>query len=201
MRQPSTARVPEPVTLQSQAADNLRFIREAMESSASFTSVPGWGGILMGISALAASATTEWLAPDRWLEIWLGVATLAFAIGGVTMARKARAQGVRLSRGVGRRFLLSLTPPLVAAALLTLALTRAGLTELVPATWLLLYGTGVVTGGAFSVRLVPAMGACFMALGVLALFAPPEWSNPILAAGFGGCHIVFGGIIARRYGG
>ena len=201
MRQPSTARVPEPVTLQSQAADNLRFIREAMESSASFTSVPGWGGILMGMSALAASATAQWLAPDRWLAIWLGVAMLAFAIGGVTMARKARAQGVRLSRGVGRRFLLSLTPPLVAAALLTLALTRAGLTELVPATWLLLYGTGVVTGGAFSVRLVPAMGACFMALGVLALFAPPEWSNPILAAGFGGCHIVFGGIIARRYGG
>ena len=201
MRQSSTARVGEPVTLQSQAADNLRFIREAMESSGSFTSVPGWGGILMGFCALVAAATAQWLAPGRWLEIWLAVAMLAFAIGGVAMARKARAQGVRLSRGVGRRFLLSLTPPLVAAALLTLALTLAGQTELIPATWLLLYGAGVVTGGAFSVRLVPAMGACFMVLGVLALFAPSEWSNPILATGFGGLHIVFGGVIARRYGG
>lgn len=201
MRQPSTARAEEPVTLQSQAADNLRYIREAMESSGSFTSVPGWGGILMGVSALAAAATAQWLAPDRWLQVWLGTAMLAFAIGGTAMVRKARAQGVKLSRGVGRRFLLSLTPPLVAAALLTVALTRAGLTELVPATWLLLYGAGVVTGGAFSVRLVPMMGACFMVLGVLALLAPPGWSNPILAAGFGGCHIVFGGIIARRYGG
>jgi len=201
MRQPSIVRAPEPVTLQSRAEDNLRFIRRAMESSGSFTSVPGWGGILMGLSALAAAAATEWLAPAHWLEIWLGDALLAFAIGGGAMVRKARAQGVRLSRGVGRRFLLSLTPPLAAAALLTVALTRAGLADLVPATWLLLYGAGVITGGAFSARLVPVMGACFMALGVVALFVPAAWSNPILAAGFGGLHLVFGGIIARRYGG
>jgi hypothetical protein len=201
MRQTSTVRTGEPVNLQSQAADNLRFIRQAMESSGSFTSVPGWGGILMGLSALAAAAAAEWLVPALWLEIWIGDALLAFAIGGGAMARKARAQGVRLSRGVGRRFLLSLTPPLVVAALLTVALTRAGMAELVPATWLLLYGAGVVTGGAFSVRLVPVMGACFMVLGVAALLAPTGWSNPLLAAGFGGCHLVFGGIIARRYGG
>ena len=200
MRQPSTVHAPEPVTLQSHAEDNLRFIRRAMESSGSFTSVPGWGGILMGLSALAAAAAAEWL-PARWLEIWLGDALLAFAIGGGAMARKARAQGVRLSRGVGRRFLLSLTPPLAVAALLTVALTRVGAADLVPATWLLLYGAGVITGGAFSVRLVPAMGACFMVLGVAALFAPPGWSNPLLAVGFGGLHLVFGGIIARRYGG
>lgn len=201
MRLPSLASAPRPVTLESHAADNLRFIREAMESSGSFTSVPGWGGILMGLSALAAAAIAEWVAPARWLEIWVADALLAFAIGGGAMARKARAQGVRLSRGVGRRFLLSLTPPLAAAALLTVALTRAGLAELVPATWLLLYGAGVITGGAFSVRLVPVMGACFMVLGVAALLAPAAWSNPILAAGFGGCHLLFGGIIARRYGG
>jgi hypothetical protein len=200
MQQPSSAPAPEPVTLQSRAEDNLRFIRRAMESSGSFTSVPGWGGILMGLSALAAAAVTEWL-PPRWLEIWLGDALLAFAIGGAAMARKAQLQGVRLSRGVGRRFLLSLTPPLAAAALLTVALVRADLAELVPATWLLLYGAGVITGGAFSVRLVPMMGGCFMALGMVALFAPTAWSNLLLAAGFGGCHLIFGGIIARRYGG
>lgn len=200
MRHQSTARVSEPVTLQSRAEDNLRFIRNAMESSGSFTSVPGWGGILMGLSALAAAAAAE-LLPGRWLEIWVADALLAFAIGGGAMARKARAEGVRLSRGVGRRFLLSLTPPLVVAVLLTVALTRVGAAELVPATWLLLYGVGVITGGAFSVRLVPMMGACFMVLGVVALLAPPAWSNPLLAAGFGGLHLAFGAIIARRYGG
>jgi hypothetical protein len=106
-----------------------------------------------------------------------------------------------LSRGVGRRFLFSLSPPLVAAVVLTVVLQRLGASEAIPGTWLLLYGAGVVTGGTFSVRPVPVMGVSFMILGVVALLAPPSWSNALLAAGFGGLHIVFGAIIARRYGG
>jgi hypothetical protein len=85
--------------------------------------------------------------------------------------------------------------------LLTVALHQAGLFPLMPGTWLLLYGTAVVTAGAFSVRVVPLMGLCFMLLGAGALFAPTAWWPGFMAAGFGGLHIVFGSIIARRYGG
>ncbi len=197
----ASAKSTPPVALHSHAADNLRFIRRAMESSGSFTSVPGRGGMAMGASALGAAALAQWVVPDRWLAVWLLDALIAFVIGGWAMRRKARAEGVRLSRGVGRRFLLSLAPPLVAAAALTVALAALGAARLIPATWLLLYGAAVVTGGAFSVRLVPLMGACFMALGGVALVVPTTWSNPLLAAGFGGLHLVFGAIIARRYGG
>jgi hypothetical protein len=94
-----------------------------------------------------------------------------------------------------------LFPPIIAGGLLTIVLVRAGLTSAIPGVWLLLYGTGVITGGMFSVGAVPAMGLCFMGLGALALFSPPGFANWLMAAGFGGLHLVFGAIIVRKYGG
>lgn len=192
----------ETVALHSEAMDNLRFIRLAMESSGSFTSVPGWGGVLVGLTALLAGTLASLpLFAERWLTVWAADALLAFAIGVWFMARKARGQGVRLSKGVGRRFVFSVTPPLFAALILTLVLAGTPAARLIPGVWLLLYGSGVVSGGTFSVRPVPIMGFCFVALGCVALFAPESWTNGLLMLGFGGLHIVFGAIIARRFGG
>jgi hypothetical protein len=86
-------------------------------------------------------------------------------------------------------------------ALLTVVLYRAGLAAAIPGTWLLLYGTGVVTGGAYSVRVVPIMGMCFMLLGGVALFCPMPVANLLLGIGFGCLHVAFGFVIARKFGG
>jgi hypothetical protein len=196
---------PEPTgapALHARAMDNLSFIRSTMERATAFTAVPGWGGVAMGVTALGATLLA-YRSPsvNQWLVVWLSASALALAIGGWAMVLKARRAGTTVFSYSGRRFVLSYVPPLLVGALLTLVLVRAGLYTALPGTWLLLYGTGVVTGGAFSVRVVPIMGLCFMALGTIALLAPAGWSEWLLAAGFGGLHIIFGLIIARRYGG
>jgi len=197
-----SARISAPTALSDRAIDNLRFIRETMESAASFTAVPGWGGVAMGVSALiAATVASRVPSVEAWLAVWIFDALLAFSIGGAAMAIKARRAGVRVSRGAGRRFLLGLSPPLAAAVVLTAVLVRSGAEKTLPGMWLLLYGTGVLTGGTFSIRAVPVMGAAFVTTGIIAFVAPFGWANALMAAGFGGLHIVFGTIIARRYGG
>lgn len=192
----------EPIPINAHAYDNLRYIRETMERAGSFTAVPGWGGMWMGLTALVAGVVAAAQpTPERMLAIWVGGAPLGLAIGIWAIARKAQAARMPLLSGPGRKFGLSLSPPILAGALVTLALYRAGLTAVIPGVWLLLYGAGVVTGGAFSVKVVPVMGLCFMLLGAAALFSPAGWGNVFLMAGFGGLQIAFGLIIARRYGG
>jgi hypothetical protein len=195
-----------PVALHDRAMDNLRYIREAMERSGSFTHVSGMGGVGMGLAALAAAAlATTARTPVEWVTVWLVAAGVALAISVLFMARKSRADGASLLSGPGRKFAWSVTPALAAGAVLTLALVRAGDISMLPGMWLLLYGTGVVTGGSHSVRPIPVMGATLMAFGVAALLAPSGWDtgwgNLWMAVGFGGVHLVFGAIIWRKYGG
>jgi len=191
-----------PVALDDRARDNLRFIRETMERAGAFTALPGWGVIAMGITAIGAAVIASQQASSlAWLVTWIVEAGIAIAIAGWTMVSKSRESGSSLFSGPGRRFVYSFAPPLFAGALLTLLLVRAGITDAIAGMWLLLYGTGVVTGGAFSIRIVPLMGLCFMVTGAVAFFCPPNWGNAFLAAGFGGLHILFGAVIARKYGG
>ena len=192
----------QPVAMHEHAMDNLRYIRETMERAGAFTAVPGWGGVWMGISALAAA----WIASrepsfDEVLATWIVEAGVAFAIGAAAMWRKAKSGNHSLVSAPARKFALSFAPPLLAGGVLTLVLYRTGSGAALPGVWLLLYGTGVVTGGAFSVKVVPVMGICFMLWGAVTLFVPGAWSNLFLALGFGCMHIIFGFLIARRYGG
>ena len=191
-----------PLALHDRAIENLRFIRETMERAGSFTAVPGWGQVGIGATALLAA----WIAAQqptiaRWVAVWMVEAVLSLALGVWAGSRKSRAAGMPLFSGPGRRFALSLTPPLAAGALLTTVLFGSGSVAVLPGMWLLLFGTAIVTGGAFSVRIVPVMGLCFMLFGALALFSPSGWGNAWMAAGFGGLHILFGIAIARRHGG
>ena len=187
--------------MQRYAAENLQFIRDTMARAGGFTAVPGWGGVLMGASALLTPLVAGRPGDPAWLGAWLAEAAIAVAIALVALTRKARRVGLPLSGAAARRFALALLPALGAGAILTGVLVRQGTTALLPGCWLLLYGVAVTSGGALSVRPVPVMGMAFMALGGLAFLAPTLWGNMFMAAGFGGLHVIFGLIIARRYGG
>ena len=191
----------EPVPIDRRAADNLRFIRDTMERAAAFTAVPGWGGVAIGISALLAGLLASPQTGRLQVFIWLAEGGMALFIATVAVRMKSKRLALSLQSRPARRALLSFMPPLIAGAILTTVLYRMGSLAVLPGLWMLLYGAAVVTGGAFSVRIVPFMGLCFMALGCISLFAPPAWENACLMAGFGGLHIAFGAVIARRHGG
>jgi hypothetical protein len=195
----------QPPALHDHALNNLRFIRDAMERAGSFTSIPGWGGVAIGATAFitAAVAHSYAVAGDlrTWLWIWLADAGVAAVIAGFTMWRKGQRAGLSLISPAAQRFFISYLAPLLSAALLTIVIARAGALTLLPALWLLSYGTSFVSSGAFSIRVVPVMGVCFMLLGLVACFVPFTAGNVLLAIGFGGVHAVFGYIIARSHGG
>lgn len=195
-------RGPPPAALHDRAMENLRFIRQTMEEAGAFTAVPGWGTVLVGMTALGATSLA-FVQPEagRWVGVWLIEALVGVTIAGWAVARKAQRAGLPLLSGGARKFVLSFLPPALAGAILTMALYEAESVGSIPGIWLLLYGAAVVTAGTFSVRIVPVMGLCFMMTGAAALFSPSTWGDFYMAAGFGGLHVLFGILIARRHGG
>jgi hypothetical protein len=189
-------------SLHGRAMDNLAFIRNTMEAAGSFTAVSGWGTVAVGVAAIAVAVTAA-MAPSQaaGFGMWLGLAVVSPVFMVWAMVRKARRAGMPLLSGPGRKFVLSFSPPMMVGALLTFVLFREGVLDIIPGVWLMLYGTAIVAGGAFSVRIVPVMGICFMVAGVIALFTHPTWNDWILGAAFGGLHIAFGVLIARSHGG
>src|SRR5258705_1616521 len=183
MPRPVETRIDTPA-LHDRAMDNLRFIRETMERAGAFTAVPGWGQVGVGVTALAAAMlAARQPTVELWVATWLAEAAIALVIGGWALARKAHAANDPILSGPARRFGLSFLPPMVAGGLLTIGLYHAGVPHALPATWLMLYGAGIATAGAFSVRIVPGMGVCFIVVGAAALFGPAAWGSWVMGSG------------------
>lgn len=181
--------------------DNLRYIRKTLERAGSFTAVPGVSGVLIGCTALlAAWISAQHISSTSWLIVWTLAAGVALIIGIGGAALKSRRFNLALWSGPGRKFVAGFAPAMLAGAVLTVALFRSGIGGFLPGIWLLLYGAAIFSGGYSSVRVVPLMGVCFMLLGSAALFLN-GWNDLFLAAGFGGLHIIFGTVIAVKYGG
>jgi hypothetical protein len=182
--------------------DDLRYIRKTMEGAASFTALSGWGMVAIGVTAFPAAWLASQAAAHRdWMLVWVIEAAIGVLIGVAMTVRKARLAKEPLFGRPGRKFALTFATPMAAGAILTIPLYYGQMTAILPGTWLLLYGSAFATAGAFSVSAVPVMGLCFMVVGTAALAAPASLGNTFMAAGFGGLHVVFGALIARKHGG
>ena len=198
---PSAAPDRTPAALHERALADLQFIRRTMEGAAAFTTLSGAGLIAIGLSAVAAGFLAGPTPGPAWLRVWVAEAALALMVGVLATLGKTRRAQLPLLSGPLRKFGLALTAPSLAGAVLTIALARQDAYALLPGAWLLLYGSGLLAGGTFSIRLVPVMGAGFMALGVAATLAPAALDPAAMVAGFGGLHVVFGGLVVRGHGG
>lgn len=190
-----------PLALQERAMADLRFIRETLSTATAFTALSGLAFIAIGVGALLTVAITYEIA-DPLLKVaaWVADAGVSVGIGALGTVWKAQKTGQSLRSGPFRKFLLGLAPAIFAGAVLTLLAVSVGQYTLLPPLWLLLYGTGLLAAGAYSIRVVPLLGASFLALGTMAALLPA--TGPILlAAGFGGLHLAFGYVIARHHGG
>lgn len=202
MQSHAVEREPAPRQLSDRAAENLRFIRSAMESSSRFTDISGLGMLAIGLTAVVATIVAQAQASDRAMVlVWEAEAVVAISIGIVATLHKARGHWERLLAAPARKFVLGLAPPLAAGGVLTFVLQSEGLFELLPGMWLVVYGAAMAAAGAFSVRILPALGFSFMVVGSAAFLAPAAWAGWLLGLGFGGLHVAFGAVIARRYGG
>src|SRR5947209_9677526 len=114
-----------PAPIEAYAADNLQFIRDTMERAAGFTAVPGEGGVLIGLSALAAGSLASRYASPAQLWVWVVEGILAACIGGVALCLKSRRISYPLTSRATKRALLSFVTPIAAGAILTVAIYRA----------------------------------------------------------------------------
>ena len=199
---PINKRSSPPPEMQARAMANLRFIRETMEAAGTFTAVSGWGQVVVGGSAVVAALAAQLFPPGKdWVIVWAAEAFLALLISVWFIYDKARSASLPLLTGTARKLLFSFTPVFVVGMVVTFAFMQRGLYSLLPAVWMLLYGSGVVAAGAFSVRIIPVMGAAFIVVGAATLFAPASWSTALMILSFGVLHMAFGLLIARRHGG
>lgn len=190
-------------SLSGRAEADLAFVRGVLSRSQHFSAVPGVGGVLMGVTAVAAAGLAS-LQPtrERWLAVWLVAAVVGFVLGAITLVRKARASRQLLSALPARRFALGLAPPLVVGGMLTVAALQTNAWGLLAPIWLCCYGIGVLGAGAVSaLRPVLALGSAFIVLGALAIATPEGWADLWMGLGFGMAHIIVGAIVVRRYGG
>ena len=196
-----------------EAREHLRVIRQTMERSTKYSTLSGLSGVLIGLTAIAGVLVTRGminrsLGAGRPLHdiqpqlagVWLAVLAFAVAIEFLANKRRAARVGKRIASPLGAHILLAALPAFLAAAVLSLFFYQHGLFPFIWGIWMLCYGLAISAVGLFSVRPVSYLGAAFVLAGAVTLLLPGPYHLFMMALTFGGFHIFYGVLMARRHG-
>lgn len=195
-----------------EARENLRVIRQTMERSTKYSTLSGLSGVLIGLVAIAGVVATQiTLAQTPALRdstagalylagIWLPALALAVTIEFLCNKRRASRVGKHLFSHLGAHILVAAAPAFLAGAVLTLFFSLHHLLFYIWGVWMLCYGAAICAVGLFSVRPVSVLGAAFVVAGALTFLLPVSAQLTMMAVTFGGFHIFYGILMARRHG-
>ena len=187
-----------PIPIERHALGTLAYIRRSIETSGSLA-VPGHGRGRHGQHRFARRAGRLGSPVGAALAaIWMFAGATAFLVGGALMAREAAQSGHARYLGPVRKFMLCLCPALFAGARAhRRAVACAASIDLLPGTWLLLYGCAVLSASTVTIAEHHAAdraswARCSWCSARSPFVLPATDTHVILGIGFGVLHIVFG---------
>lgn len=193
-----------------QAEEDLRAIRTIMEKSTRYTDFSGLSGIIAGVMALIGCATTIWVAwnsiwwsqTNAYVMIWVCVLVAAVAENAYFGNRKAKQNGEKLLNPASIQVIKAVIPGMAIATILSIKALILNEWEAIPSLWTLGYGVAACSAGMFSVSEVKIFGVIQLITGTLGLFLISTWVDGmfLMALSFGIYHIIFGFLLARKYG-
>lgn len=196
-----------------EARDHLRVIRQTMERSTQYSTLSGWSGILIGIVAIVGVYLTRSMlggqpvaiqtvrdAAPRLGLLWATALVLSVAIEFLYNKRRATRVGKRVVSRLGAHILLAALPAFLACGVLTAFFYEHNLLPYILGIWMLCYGLAICAVGLFSARPVTYLGSAFVVSGAITMLAPLTIHLYMMALTFGGFHIIYGIVMARRHG-
>lgn len=201
------------VTSAGEAEEHLRVIRQAMERSTRHSTLSGLSGVLAGLFALSASLwTAGWVGDPSlpgnrvgFVAIW-GATLLLAALGDIVLTKRRAARvGKTAFSALGRQLARAVAPGLLTGLAVTL-LYLAHPERIGPflyGLWMLCYAVSLLAIGMLSVREVSVLGWAFLLAGAVTLLLPvggPVDPSVVMAAAFGGFHIVYGLWMGIKHG-
>jgi len=203
-----------------EAQDRIQEIQRIMERATLWTILPGTASVIGGLLVLVGcgvSCLMFRLIGDPQFSLidfacllqlplntqiafcvmWFLIVVAGFVLEIHFAQVQAKRQGVSTKGRPAKLTVLSLTPSIIIAMVLTVKFLIP--TELRPheiqyigPIWMMLYGIGVYTAGLFSIRAPRILGLAFIAAGIASLLVFQQYGVVTVALSFGLLHIVFG---------